>query len=61
MDIASLSVSLSQDRLAEQVGTKVLSMALKAAEGKGNSLQNLLASAETVSDPALGTRLDLRA
>ena len=33
MDIASLSTSLAQDRLADQVGTKVLSMAMKTAGG----------------------------
>ena len=61
MDIASLSTQLAQGRLADQVGAKVLSMALKTAEGTGTSLQTLLASAQTVSDPALGSRLDTSA
>ncbi len=61
MDIASLSTNLAQDRLAERVGSKVLLMALGSARIEGASLQRLLASAQTVSDPRLGTRLDTSA
>jgi hypothetical protein len=58
MDIASLSVSLAQDRLTEQVSSRLMAMSLKTAEGAGSQLQDLFASAETVSDPALGKLLD---
>jgi len=58
MDIASLSTTLAQDRLADQVGAKVLSMALKTVEGSGATLSTILATNETVSDSALGSRLD---
>jgi hypothetical protein len=61
MDIAALSTSLADMRLADQVGTKVLSMALKTAEGQGASLQKLISSAEVITDPDLGTRLDTSA
>ena len=59
MDIASLSVQLSQDRLAGEVGTRLLAMSLRTAEGEGAALVRLLGSAETVSDPALGNLLDM--
>ena len=58
MDIASLSMHIAEDRLADQVGAKVLSMALKTQEGAGATLLTTLASTETASDPALGSRLD---
>ena len=61
MDIASLSVQLSQDRLAGEVGTRLLAMSLRSAEGEGASLVKLLGSAETVSDPALGNLIDTKA
>jgi len=61
MDIASLSVQLSQDRLAGEVGTRLLAMSLHTAEGEGASLIKLLGSTETVSDPALGNLLDTSA
>ena len=49
---------IAEDRLADQVGAKVLSMALKTQEGAGATLLTTLASTETASDPALGSRLD---
>ncbi|MBL8966992.1 MAG: YjfB family protein [Spirochaetaceae bacterium] len=58
MYIASLSTNLAQDRLADQVGAKVLSMALKTVESSGESLSTILRATETVSDSATGSRLD---
>jgi hypothetical protein len=61
MDIATLSTALADNRLSGMVGARLLSIALKTAEGQGKDLQALLASAETVSDPNLGSRLDTSA
>ncbi len=61
MDIASLSTRLSEERLAQELGARVLSLALKTAKSGGDDLRTLLESVETASDPALGSRLDTSA
>jgi hypothetical protein len=62
MDIGTFSMNLAQDRLSSEVGTRLLSMALKGMEGQGASLEKLLTgSKETIVDPSLGSRLDINA
>ncbi|MBU0934337.1 MAG: putative motility protein, partial [Spirochaetes bacterium] len=58
MDIAKLSMQLSQWQLAEAVGGKVQKLALSGMEEQGQQLQQLLASAPVVQDPALGNSVN---
>ncbi|AEJ20281.1 YjfB family protein [Gracilinema caldarium] len=63
MDIQQLSMDLAQTRLQDQVGTRVMSMALGQAKDQSEALLKLMNSAAlpAVSDPALGQNIDLLA
>ena len=54
-------MQLSQWQLAEAVGGKVQKLALSGMEEQGQQLQQLLASAPVVQDPALGNSVNLLA
>lgn len=61
MDIQSLSVGLSTQRVQEQVGTAVLGMALGTDQAA--ALAKLLESVSpaVATDPALGNNIDMLA
>jgi len=61
MDIQQLSMDMAQTRLQDQVGTKVMSMALGQAKDQSAALLTLMNSAAlpVISDPALGQQVDL--
>ncbi|RJE90168.1 putative motility protein [Paenibacillus sp. 1011MAR3C5] len=58
MDIGALSIALSQSRLAQSVGIKMLSIAKGQAEQQGQQLTDMIGKS---LDPNLGQTLDLRA
>lgn len=63
MDVAALSMSLSQMNLKQQVSTSVFSMAMDSAkDGMENMSQMLQDSAKAIElsvNPDLGSNLDL--
>ena len=63
MDIAALSMGLSQMKLAQQASISVMKMAMDTAKGQASDLASLLESSTTkVSDnsltPHLGRNID---
>lgn len=62
MDIAGLSMTLSTNKVQEQVGTAVLSKAMDTNEAMGEKLVQMIdASAmERSVNPAVGSGLDLK-
>ena len=63
MDIQRLSMDMASSRLQDQVGAKVMGMAMNVAKEQSASLAKLMDSAAlpVISDPALGTNVDLLA
>nr|AGS54143.1 hypothetical protein [uncultured bacterium contig00051] len=61
MDIQSASVNLSQARVQEQAGVQVLSMGMDAVKEQAAALEKLLASAQPLTDPNLGQRVNATA
>ncbi len=59
MDIAQMSMELSQAKLQEGVGVAVQSLALKDAAVQSDLLQKLMDSA-IISDPEVGAIIDLK-
>jgi hypothetical protein len=61
MDIQRLSMDMASSRLQDQVGTKVMGMAMNVAREQSASLAKLMDSAAlpVVSDPALGSNVNL--
>jgi hypothetical protein len=61
MDIQRLSMDMAQTRLQDQVGSKVMSMALGQAKEQSAALLKLMDSANlpAATDPALGNRVNL--
>ena len=57
MDIAALSMAMSQSRLAQNVSIQVLKIAKDQASQDGQSLVKMLDSSAA---PHLGNRLDIR-
>ena len=63
MDIAALSMGLSQMKVAQQASISVMKMAMDTAKGQASDLSSLLESSTTkVSDnsltPHLGRKID---
>ncbi|UNK20139.1 YjfB family protein [Paenibacillus sp. N3/727] len=56
MDIAALSISMSQASLSQAVGLRVLSMAKNQANIQGQGLVQMM---EKSVDPNLGQKLDI--
>ncbi|WP_138494595.1 YjfB family protein [Paenibacillus pinistramenti] len=56
MDIAAVSMSLSQSRLSQAVSVQVLSLAKGQAEAQGQDLVKMM---EKSADPNLGKSLDI--
>ncbi len=63
MDIQSLSMDMAMQRVQDQAATKVLGLAMNVAKEQSASLAKLMDSATfaTISDPALGTNINLLA
>jgi hypothetical protein len=61
MDIQSLSVSMSQTKLQEQAAVQVQSMAVNSVKEQSASLEKLMSSAQTISDPNLGRNVNILA
>ncbi len=59
MDIAQMSMELSQAKLQESVGVAVQSLAMKDAGSQSALLQKLMDSA-VIKDPELGAVIDLK-
>jgi hypothetical protein len=59
MDIQSASVNLNQARVQEQAAVLVQAKALDTAKEQGEALQKLLASAQPVTDPTLGQKVNI--
>ena len=59
MDIAELSNTMSQVNLSQEAALKVSEMALDNTDIQAQALEKLFASAQVVSDPALGQYVDI--
>lgn len=59
MDIAALSVSMSQSSLQQQAGVAVASLAMNASKQQGSQLVNLM-NQSTPPHPTLGHSIDLK-
>lgn len=64
MDIAALSISMSQSNLITQVGTAVLSMSLDTLEQSGDGMIDLINKSthamELSVQPNLGANIDIK-
>jgi len=58
LDIGALSIALSQSKLAQSVGIKMLSIANGQAEQQGQQLAEMIGKS---LDPNVGQTLDIRA
>lgn len=61
MDIETLSMALSQQKIQESAAVKVQDMAQKSAEIQGADLVKMMESARVITDPALGSQVNLLA
>jgi hypothetical protein len=59
MDIAALSTALSQNKVQEAASVQVQRLALNSAEAQGAAIVKMIS--QTITDPALGKRVDLLA
>lgn len=61
MDIQSLSMNMAMQQVQDQAGTKVLGLAMNVAKEQSAALATLMDSSSlaTVSDPALGSNINL--
>lgn len=62
MDIASLSMSMAQNNVLQNVGTAVLSKAMESNEQMGTNIAAMIDSAamERSVNPSIGSNIDLR-
>jgi hypothetical protein len=61
MDIPSLSMALSQNRILNEVGVAMLSKSLDTMEDAGAALVNTIDSAAELSvNPDIGSNIDIR-
>lgn len=61
MDIARLSMDMATQKVQDQIGAKVLGLAMNVAEEQSVALSKLMdtSSLATVTDPALGSNINL--
>ena len=59
MDIAALSTALSQNKVQEAASVQVQKLAVDSAEAQGAALVQMMT--QSITDPALGNRVDLLA
>lgn len=62
MDIASLSMSMAQNNVLQNVGTAVLSKTMESNEQMGANIAAMIDSAamERSVNPSIGSNIDLR-
>lgn len=65
MDIAAISMNLSQAKVAQQVGISVMKLAMNSMEGQSADLAKMLAGSVKIMEqsinPGLGASLDIYA
>jgi hypothetical protein len=65
MDIAALSVNLTQMKVAQQVSVSVMKLAMDSAQSQSNDLVRLMAANAQIMEqsvnPHLGANLDVQA
>jgi hypothetical protein len=60
MDIAALSMAMSQNKIMSDVGTAVLSKAIDTGEQMGQSIVNMIdRSMELSVNPNIGSNIDI--
>jgi len=59
MDIAALSTGLSQAQVQMDAATQVQKLAMDSAESQGKALTEMMG--ETITDPAIGAKVDILA
>ena len=61
MDIAALSMAMSQNKIMSDVGTAVLSKAIDTGEQMGQSIVNMIdrSAMEVSVNPAVGSNFDM--
>ncbi|MCI9201264.1 MAG: putative motility protein [Lachnospiraceae bacterium] len=60
MDIAALSMGLSQTRVLNEVGTAVLAKSLDTMESSGEQMVDMMKSSMELSvNPAIGANIDV--
>ncbi len=60
MDIAALSMSMSQASLASAVSMSVAKLSLDASETMGQVTSDMIKSMETSVNPGIGSKIDVR-
>ncbi len=60
MDIAPLSMSMSQASLASAVSMSVAKLSLDASETMGQVTSDMIKSMETSVNPGIGSKIDVR-
>jgi hypothetical protein len=61
MNIEQLSTGLSRQRIQEQAAIQVESMIVQEAKDQSEALMKLMDTAEAVTDPDLGSRVNILA
>ena len=61
MDIAAMSVMLSQSKVQQQAGLSVMKMAMGVAATKGDLITSLAGQTTPSVQPNLGAKLDIQA
>jgi len=61
MDIQSLSVNMSQEKVQEQASVQVQAMGLNMMKEQAVALEKLLSTVQFVNDPNLGRNINLLA
>ena len=61
METQSLSGSMPQNRIIEEAGLRTERMALKIMKEQGAAVMKLLETAAVITDPSLGSKIDILA
>jgi hypothetical protein len=59
MDIQTLSMNMSQNRIREEAAVRVQAMTLDSAKETSNELARIMDSAQVIVDPAKGNFLNM--
>jgi hypothetical protein len=59
MEIQSASVNLNNANVREQAAVQVQSMALDTVKEQAAAVEKLISSAETITDPSLGQKVNI--
>lgn len=60
MDIAALSMAMSQMNLGTQVGVAVTKLSMDTAEQSGQMMTDMLKGMELSVNPSLGNQIDIK-